>query len=86
MTNFVKFLFRKVMLRVDARQGAPKDGNSPLELFEVIISYMFLGSVKLENQAAKWTPFLIKLFFLLFHCWSHWLKLKPLVMLISSYI
>ncbi|XP_014500853.1 protein SABRE isoform X2 [Vigna radiata var. radiata] len=28
---------KKVMLRVDARQGAPKDGNSPLELFEVEI-------------------------------------------------
>ena len=27
---------RKVMLRVDAKQGAPKDGNSPLELFQVI--------------------------------------------------
>lgn len=24
------------MLRVDAKQGAPKDGNSPLELFHVI--------------------------------------------------
>ena len=23
------------MLRVDAKQGAPKDGNSPLELFQV---------------------------------------------------
>ncbi|KAK2977997.1 hypothetical protein RJ640_023535, partial [Escallonia rubra] len=28
---------RKVMLRVDAKQGAPKDGNSPLELFQVEI-------------------------------------------------
>ncbi|KAG9139524.1 hypothetical protein Leryth_019237 [Lithospermum erythrorhizon] len=28
---------KKVMLRVDAKQGAPKDGNSPLELFEVEI-------------------------------------------------
>eukprot|EP00256_Glycine_max_P062336 XP_014631797.1 protein SABRE isoform X10 [Glycine max] len=28
---------KKVMLRVDARQGAPKDGNSPLELFEIEI-------------------------------------------------
>ncbi|KAL5844517.1 hypothetical protein ACOSQ4_010475 [Xanthoceras sorbifolium] len=28
---------KKVMLRVDARQGAPKDGNSPLELFQVEI-------------------------------------------------
>lgn len=27
---------RKVMLKVDAKQGAPKDGNSPLELFQVI--------------------------------------------------
>ncbi|CAN6298269.1 unnamed protein product, partial [Urochloa humidicola] len=25
------------MLRVDAKQGAPKDGNSPLELFQVEI-------------------------------------------------
>lgn len=24
------------MLRVDSKQGAPKDGNSPLELFQVI--------------------------------------------------
>lgn len=30
------FGYRKVMLRVDAKQGAPKDGNSPLELFQVI--------------------------------------------------
>ncbi|KAK4352296.1 hypothetical protein RND71_027814 [Anisodus tanguticus] len=29
--------FRKVMLRVDAKQGAPKDGNYPLELFQVEI-------------------------------------------------
>lgn len=28
---------RDVMLRVDAKQGAPKDGNSPLELFQVVI-------------------------------------------------
>lgn len=28
---------RNVMLRVDAKQGAPKDGNSPLELFQVEI-------------------------------------------------
>ncbi|XP_057973448.1 protein SABRE [Malania oleifera] len=28
---------KKVMLRVDAKQGAPKDGNSPLELFLVEI-------------------------------------------------
>eukprot|EP00250_Pteridium_aquilinum_P012865 c20993_g1_i1 orf=354-8423(+) len=28
---------RNVMLRVDAKQGAPKEGNSPLELFEVAI-------------------------------------------------
>ncbi|KAL6176770.1 hypothetical protein ACLB2K_053403 [Fragaria x ananassa] len=28
---------KKVMLRVDAKQGAPKDGSSPLELFEVEI-------------------------------------------------
>lgn len=30
-------LAKKVMLRVDAKQGAPKDGNSPLELFQVEI-------------------------------------------------
>jgi len=76
------------MLRVDARQGAPKDGNSPLELFEVIISYMFFGSVNLENQAAKWNPFLFKcvFFFLLFLWWSYWLKLKPFVILIFKHI
>ncbi|KAL9272149.1 SABRE-like protein [Drosera capensis] len=28
---------KKVMLRVDAKQGAPKDGSSPLELFQVDI-------------------------------------------------
>lgn len=28
---------RKVMLRVDAKQGFPKEGNSPLELFQVSI-------------------------------------------------
>ncbi|CAH1443357.1 unnamed protein product [Lactuca virosa] len=28
---------KKVMLRVDAKQGAPKDGNSPIELFQVEI-------------------------------------------------
>ncbi|XP_031392933.1 protein SABRE [Punica granatum] len=28
---------KKVMLRVDAKQGAPKDGHSPLELFQVEI-------------------------------------------------
>ncbi|CAI9116131.1 OLC1v1017206C1 [Oldenlandia corymbosa var. corymbosa] len=28
---------KKVMLRVDAKQGAPKEGNSPLELFQVEI-------------------------------------------------
>lgn len=28
---------RNVMLRVDAKQGAPKDGNSPLELFQVTL-------------------------------------------------
>lgn len=28
---------KKVMLRVDAKQGSPKDGNSPLELFQVEI-------------------------------------------------
>lgn len=28
---------KKVMLRVDTKQGAPKDGNSPLELFQVDI-------------------------------------------------
>lgn len=28
------------MLRVDAKQGSPKDGNSPLELFQVISLYV----------------------------------------------
>lgn len=28
---------KNVMVRVDAKQGAPKDGNSPLELFQVVI-------------------------------------------------
>uniref|UniRef100_A0A1D1XVN7 UPF0378 protein KIAA0100 n=2 Tax=Anthurium amnicola TaxID=1678845 RepID=A0A1D1XVN7_9ARAE len=30
-------LGKNVMLSVDAKQGAPKDGNSPLELFQVVI-------------------------------------------------
>jgi hypothetical protein len=34
---------KKVMLRVDAKQGAPRDGNSPLELFQVT---SFLGSLQ----------------------------------------
>lgn len=29
------------MLRVDAKQGAPKDGHSPLELFQVTI-FLFI--------------------------------------------
>lgn len=41
--SFLKFFSRKVMLRVDARQGAPKDGNSPLELFEVIMVIKLLS-------------------------------------------
>ncbi|KAI5435477.1 hypothetical protein KIW84_022054 [Lathyrus oleraceus] len=35
-SSFV-FFYRKVMLQVDARQGAPKDGSSPFELFQVEI-------------------------------------------------
>ncbi|XP_028061949.1 protein SABRE-like [Camellia sinensis] len=31
------FSFQKVMLRVDAKQGAPKDGNCPIENFQVEI-------------------------------------------------
>jgi hypothetical protein len=31
---------RNVMLRIDARQGAPKEGQSPLELFEVLKSFL----------------------------------------------
>lgn len=27
------------MVRVDARQGAPKDGNSPYELFQVFVTF-----------------------------------------------
>ncbi|KAJ0026216.1 hypothetical protein Pint_08506 [Pistacia integerrima] len=34
---YYSFCCRKFMLRVDAKQGAPKDGNSPLELFQVEI-------------------------------------------------
>lgn len=33
----------KEMLRVDAKQGAPRDGNSSLELFQVIISFGYFG-------------------------------------------
>lgn len=31
------------MLRVDAKQGAPRDGNSPLELFQVTSFLGFLS-------------------------------------------
>jgi|AraCvinosormetaG_1042628.scaffolds.fasta_scaffold07603_5 hypothetical protein len=39
------FVYRKVMLRVDAKQGAPKDAHYPLELFHVSI---FLLSFSLQ--------------------------------------
>lgn len=42
--DFCLYGCRNVMLRVNAKQGAPKDGSSPLELFQVII---FLGFVEL---------------------------------------
>jgi hypothetical protein len=32
---FYEYFSRKQMLRVDAKQGAPRDGNSSLELFQV---------------------------------------------------
>jgi hypothetical protein len=35
---------RKVMLRVDAKQGASREGNSPLELFQVTSFLGFLLS------------------------------------------
>ena len=38
-TLLILFASRKAMLRVDAKQGAPKDGNSPLELFQVIDAF-----------------------------------------------
>lgn len=53
--NYMLYVFgyRKVMLRVDAKQGAPKDGNSPLELFQVMCS-VFLP----VNGLALPSPFL----------------------------
>lgn len=36
-TIFTCHYLRKVMVRVDAKQGAPKDGNSTIELLQVII-------------------------------------------------
>ena len=33
------------MLRVDAKQGAPKDGHYPLERFHVIIFFSFNDSL-----------------------------------------
>jgi hypothetical protein len=40
---FYEYFSRKQMLRVDAKQGAPRDGNSSLELFQVIISFGYFG-------------------------------------------
>jgi len=40
---FYEHFSRKEMLRVDAKQGAPRDGNSSLELFQVIISFGYFG-------------------------------------------
>ena len=34
--NAIVFGCREVMLRVDAKQGAPRDGNSRIELFQAI--------------------------------------------------
>jgi hypothetical protein len=34
--NAIIFGCREVMLRVDAKQGAPRDGNSRIELFQAI--------------------------------------------------
>lgn len=39
------------MLRVDAKQGAPKDGNSPLELFQV---RQFLSCQTAFFHETKW--------------------------------
>ena len=61
------FYCRGVMLRVDAKQGAPKDGNSPLELFQVSFfslntsfrlvcmwtNYLILRQAKMSNDCAK---------------------------------
>lgn len=40
-TIFTCNCFRKVMVRVDAKQGAPKDGNSTIELLQVIVLLFF---------------------------------------------
>jgi hypothetical protein len=47
--NFYEYFSRKEMLRVDAQQGAPRDGNSSLELFKVIISLGLLWSLMLRE-------------------------------------
>lgn len=41
------------MLRVDAKQGAPKDGNAPLELFQVtLVVYPSLYHILFDIEAA----------------------------------
>lgn len=56
---FYDCFFRKVMLRVDAQQGAPRDGNSSLELFQVIIFWVTVEYNAHENSIKeKKTAFL----------------------------
>lgn len=47
------FACRKVMLRVDAKQGSPKDGNSILELFQVITHSFFFQMVSSHRISCK---------------------------------
>lgn len=51
--NAIIFGCREVMLRVDAKQGAPRDGNSRIELFQAIqCSFIFpLLTLHDEHQA-----------------------------------
>ena len=53
--DFSFTLCRTLMLRVDAKQGAPKEGHSPLELFQVLVlvllrlQYVNFGAVLILN-------------------------------------
>lgn len=43
------------MLGVDAKQGAPKDGNSPIELFQVIKAIFFFNYQQLSAMPTNKT-------------------------------
>lgn len=45
MLKIYDFGYREVLLRVDAKQGAPKDGNSSFECFQVTRSLSLTSTV-----------------------------------------